>query len=223
MPSATNTLASAQQQLDQSAAVIQQIIGQRALIEASLGKAQAAVDAAHTADAELGEVLSLLHSMEQEWRERFQAGLASVVSDGLSSVFGERIDVRLETTTFRETTSINLLVEQGGVTTDIMDAKGGSLVQILSFLLRVQLLVSVQPPLRRVMLLDEPFGMVSADLFPRLCELITGLNRRFGIQFVINSHNEELLHCADASYMVSQVNGQAVARMLQYKDDEAVL
>lgn len=164
---------------------------------------------------ELSTILDILQGMESAWRERFQQGLETIVSQGLTAVFGEDIKVRLEATTQRDATSIAIKVEQGGVETDVMDAKGGSLVQVLSFLLIVLLVVSSQPPLRRTVILDEPFGMVSTHYFPRLCELITQLNAQLGMQFIMTTHNMELLACAQRAYEVYCNDGAAQLRELE--------
>lgn len=172
---------------------------------------------------ELEATLTFLQTMEAEWRERFQQGLAGVVSRGLTSVFGEEINVLLHTTTFRDTTSIELLIEQGALTTEVKGAKGGSLVQVLSFLLKVLMLISARPALHRTMVLDEPFAMVSREYRPRLCELLTELNARLGVQFIIVTHEPELVDCAKLAYEIKQQDGAAYADMIYCSEPSAAL
>lgn len=163
----------------------------------------------------LTTILGILQGMEEAWRERFAAGLQGIVSQGLTAVFGEQINVRLETTTTRDTTNISIKIEQGGYETDVMDAKGGSLIQVLAFLLLVLMVISAQPALRRVVILDEPFGMVSTHYFPPLCQLITGLRQSLGMQFIMVTHNMELLACAERAFVVECNGGAASLRALE--------
>lgn len=189
-------------------ATLHQLGGRVAAYEEELKRLSIDAEFAATDSEELRSILNILQGMEESWRERFQQGLATIVSRGLTAVFNEEISVRLETTTVRDATSITIKVEQNGFETDVMDAKGGSLIQIMSFLLIVLLVVSSQPPLRRTVLLDEPFGMVSAQYFPALCELIKQLRTQLGIQFLMITHNMELLACAERAYVV-ELEGDA--------------
>jgi DNA repair exonuclease SbcCD ATPase subunit len=198
---------------------IDELAGQRALLEDQLADALGMHDKANERADDLDQTLRFLQTMEEEWRERFQQGLAAVVSDGLSSVFGRELKAVLETTTHRDATSIELYIEEEGRLREIRGARGGSLIQVLSFLLKLLMLVSARPPLRRVMVLDEPFAMVSAEYRPRVGALLRELSARLGVQFIIVTHEPELVDYADVAYEVRAQGGEAVARMLHCRED----
>ena len=165
----------------------------------------------------LGQCLDVLHGMETTWRDRFQQGLAAVVSDGLTSVMGEPTEVKLETSQYRDATAIDLRVLQGGIETDVEEAKGGTLLQVLAFLLHVLLTVSVQPKLRHLLILDEPFGMVEKSFRPAVAELLMELSRRLDLQVLMITQEDEYLACADRAYRVYLTDAVDIptARVLQ--------
>ena len=194
---------------------IARLEGQQEAYEAELEKLALDGKAATAETETLATILRILQGMETAWRERFAAGLEGIVSRGLTAVFGEEIKVRLETTTTRDTTNIAIKVEERGIEMDAMDSTGGSLVQVLAFLLLVLMIVSAQPPLARVIALDEPFGMVNDRYFPRLCQLITGLRQSLGMQFIMTTHNLALLACAERAYVVELEGGKSTIRALE--------
>ena len=198
------------------------VAGQYDILTAQLETVNAKRDALKARGDMLSQCLGVLHGMETTWRDRFQQGLAAVVSEGLTSVFADQIEVKLETSQYRDATAIDLRVMQGGIETDVEEAKGGSLVQVLSFLLRVLLVVSVQPKLRHVLLLDEPFGMVSKEFRPAVAELLMELSNRLDLQMVIITHEEDYLACADRAYVVHLVDGATppTARMATLETSE---
>ena len=198
------------------------IEGQYDALTAQLEAVNAKRDALKARGEVLSQCLDALHSMETTWRDRFQQGLAAVVSDGLTSVMGEPTEVKLETSQYRDATAIDLRVLQGGIETDVEEAKGGTLLQVLAFLLRVLLTVSVQPQLRHLLILDEPFGMVEKSFRPAVAELLMELSNRLDLQVLMITQEDDYLACADRAYVVHLVDGADIptARMLPLESGE---
>lgn len=173
-----------------------------------------------TAERERHEkALKVLQGLEEVWRKDFQKGLASVVSQGLTAVFGEKMEVELESSLSRDvaSTEIKLTVGEGAqsITSGVLGSTGGSLVNVLSLLLRVLMLVSIRPKLRRVLLLDEPMSMIDEyDLPASVGQLIRNLAERLNLQFVIVTHEHQLVDIADIAYEVKKKDGKAHVRKL---------
>jgi len=168
-----------------------------------------------THDAEIHkEALVILQSLEKKWRGAFEQALATVVSEGLSAVFGRPITIGIESDLKRGVASVNITMTDGDVTTSILGAEGGSVVNVVSFLLRVLLTISVRPPLRRLLILDEPFSHVSAEYRPALCQLLREMAQRLEIQIVLVSHEEELADAAVVTYLVEKPGDEAEVKRL---------
>ncbi len=201
---------------------LSRVEGQYDALTAQLETVNAKRDALRARGATLMQVLDALHGMETTWRDRFQQGLAAVVSDGLTSVMGEPTEVKLETSQYRDATAIDLRVMQGGIETDVEEAKGGTLLQVLAFLLRVLLTVSVQPKLRHLLILDEPFGMVEKSFRPAVAELLMELSNRLDLQVLMITQEDDYLACADRAYVVQLVDNAPLptARALPLETSE---
>lgn len=202
---------------------IARLEGQREMGQRALSQAVAETDARTTEVSEITQTLDHLRALEDTWRENFRKTLEAVVSQGLSSVMGRETQILLTSSTFRDVTSLDMMIKQGSLVTPIKGARGGSLIQVLSVLFEVLMTISVQPPLALTLILDEPFGMVSPHYRPAVSKLITELNEKLGIQFIIVTQEADYLDCAQLAYEVYSEDGPAQLRVLTSRNEEAVL
>ena len=165
-----------------------------------------------------------LEEMERSWRRQFEEKLAALVSHGLTAVFGEETVVSIEAGTKRGATSMALKLEQEGVRLgNIIDSTGGSIVSVLSVLLRVMLTVSVRPPLRRLIVLDEPLhGAVDPSHIPTFGTLLRELSDRLNLQFIVVAHETDLEEYSDVVYEVVKTDSAAHVRQLKAQNEEHV-
>lgn len=176
--------------------------GQRTLLQGQVADVEARRSAAESLQETLSQASTVLQELEQAWRRSFESRLASVVSDGLTAVFGEDIKLRVESKTFRDATSMSLTLIQDGIEIeDPAEGTGGSVVTVLDVLLKILLLVSA-PHLRRFIVLDEAFRMIEARHIPALGQLLRELSQRLGLQIILVSHEAEMLDVADVVYEV---------------------
>ncbi len=109
-----------------------------------------------------------------------------------------------------------------GLETDIIGAKGGSVVNVFSTLLRFLFTLSNTPELRRILVLDEPFSMVSAEYRPALCSMLQEMCERLGFQLLFTSHEEELVESADTAYVIVK-DGKGTLERLKSPEEASVL
>ncbi len=151
----------------------------------------------------LDRVLVTLVEVEQEWRRSAERTLTAHASRGLSLVFGQDLRLTVETKTVRDMTSMVLKLKENGVELDdIVESTGGSRVAVLDMLLNLMFLVSVTPRLEQLMVMDEPFGSVEQAHLPALGQLLREIHEQRGVQFIIVSHETELMDAADVVYEV---------------------
>lgn len=154
----------------------------------------------------LEQVTTLLQGLEEAWQRKFQDSVAQVISRGLSIVFEEPIKLVLVPKVRADVTTVDLRVIQGegkdALETGVMGAKGGTLIAILNVLLRALLVLSARPPLRRILILDEPFGLADDSYTPVFGELLRELCQRLGFQIIVVSHEQALVDAADFAYEV---------------------
>ena len=89
-----------------------------------------------------------------------------------------------------------------------MDAAGGGAVDIASFALRVTLwsLGKTAP----VIVLDEPVKFVSRDLQSRAGLMMRELSERLGLQFIIVSHDPDIIEGAHRTFRAQMKEGRSL-------------
>jgi ABC-type molybdenum transport system ATPase subunit/photorepair protein PhrA len=74
-----------------------------------------------------------------------------------------------------------------------MEEDSGGVVDVASFVLRLSCLMLSKPPLRRLIVLDEPFKFVSVEYRDNVRAMLEKLAKDFKIQFIMVTHIEELI------------------------------
>jgi DNA repair exonuclease SbcCD ATPase subunit len=135
--------------------------------------------------------------------------LEDLVQHAIESMFPGKYQFRVVFDIARGRTSASMFLESEGQPLDPMDECGGTVVQVVAFALRVA--AWTLAPTDNVILMDEPFAAVSSD-FRAVCgELLSGLSKRLGIQFIVVASHESgqsyLVDYADRVFEVSQDKG----------------
>jgi DNA repair exonuclease SbcCD ATPase subunit len=171
--------------------------------------------------ARLDQVVALLAALQETWRNSFQEAVGRLVSQGLAGVFGEELDLVVEMGMSGDLPTARFAVRDGrGLETDVMDARGGGLVNVASFLLRVLLLLSARPPLARLLVLDESFSNVSAEYLPTLTALLRRICEEGNFEILLVTHRPELADAADVAYEFKLVDGVTEVRRIKKPEDE---
>jgi DNA repair exonuclease SbcCD ATPase subunit len=138
------------------------------------------------------EAQELAQQVAQQVQQQAHDQIASVVSQCLEAVFDEPYTFKIHFDRKRGRTEARLVFERDGLEVDPLTAAGGGVVDVAAFALRLSCLMLAQPPLRKLLALDEPFRFVSAEYLPRVRQLLEKLAEDTGVQFVIITHIEEL-------------------------------
>lgn len=155
----------------------------------------------------LEQSVEVLQLLEKNWQRTFEESLARTVSHGLSLVFGREYELRIKTKLRGDSPTVEFSLLHDDLETDILDAEGGGVVVLTAFLFRVLLTLSTQPPLAKVMLLDEPFAHLSPEFRPAAAALIRRLVTDAGLQIILITQEPEYIDAADLAYEATQVKG----------------
>jgi len=134
----------------------------------------------------------LAQHVAQVIQQKAHDQIARVVSRCLSAVFDEPYEFRIHFERKRGRTEARLTFDRDGMEVDPMTASGGGVVDIASFALRLSCLILNKPPLRRAMVMDEPFRFVSEEFRDRVKALLETLSEEMKTQFVMVTHINEL-------------------------------
>lgn len=127
---------------------------------------------------------------QQEAHDR----IAGIVTRCLRAVFGSSsLPFKIDFVQKRGKTEATLtFADEKGRPIDPNDGSAGGEIDVAAFALRVAAVMFQRPARRRLLVLDEPFKMVSKEYVPALAELIEKLSDEVDFQFVIVTHSEDL-------------------------------
>jgi len=140
------------------------------------------------------EAQQLTQQVAQGIQQRAHDQIAGVVTRSLTAVFDEPYTFQIHFDRKRERTEARLVFEKDGLEVDPMTAAGGGVVDVAAFALRLSCLMLSKPPLRRILILDEPFKYVSErrGYRERVRQLLESLAEEMGIQILMVTHIEAL-------------------------------
>lgn len=159
-------------------------------------------------------------------REELKVRVESLVTRGLRAVFGRPdmefyLEMKPERGVVTTTPMLRSLFRGKVLETEIVEGHGGGVADVVGFILRVIVLCMARPKAAPVLVLDEPFKHVSADLRPGCAQLVRELNKTAGIQFIIITHAAELLDCADVIHRSSLQDGMTAFTLEHDLRDDA--
>lgn len=156
-------------------------------------KARIEVEQAEDHLANTEESRRIIQSVGQALQEEAHQRLAGVVSRCLEAVFDEPYEFRIIFERKRGQTEAKLVFIRDGMEINPMDAAGGGVVDVAAFALRLSCIMLKQPPIRRLLILDEPFRFLSREYQPRVRQLLEQLSRQMEIQIIMVTHIPELV------------------------------
>ena len=177
--------------------------GQGELLEGQIDTLTDTRDAYAHQDDIKSKALVVLQKLEETWRGHYESAIGGLGGQGINAVFTDaEYEVLLESTIKRGVSSLDIILVKDGNRVRLKGGSGGSVVQVLAYLLRHFMTTSHRPEWRRFEALDEPFSMVAAEQRPALCQLAKEITERLDFQLLFSSHEDELLEAADVAYQV---------------------
>jgi len=132
-----------------------------------------------------------------------------VISHGLSTVFQYPVNFKIRIEPKRSRVDYKFEIEDTvkGYTGVIQDAFGGSIVEIVGFLLRLLFIVSNPSYISRFICLDEYFSSVDPDKVPLLSKLVRSLCEKMNFDILLITHNPSFAEEAHLNYQGSYSDG----------------
>ena len=138
------------------------------------------------------EVQVIAQVVAQGLQKKANNRIASIVSKCLASVFEEPYIFNIVFEAKRGKTEARLVFNRNGMEVEPLTASGGGVVDVAAFALRLSCLLLSQPPVRKIVFLDEPFKFVSLCYRENVKEMFIQIASELGIQFVMVTHIDAL-------------------------------
>jgi DNA repair exonuclease SbcCD ATPase subunit len=138
-------------------------------------------------------------------REKTIADVEKTVTAALHAIFNDpTLSFGVNVVERRSALEADFVVrfEVNGEMTEVdpLDAKGGSLVDVITTALRLVFLKSHRPQKRQILVLDEPGKFLDHERRMRFGTWLAKISHDLGVQLIIITHDEELMAVADRTF-----------------------
>ena len=183
-------------------------------IQSDIERLSLDVESAHQEAVVHRKAHTLLQEAASSIQNSIEAALTSLCTKALQDVFTDKhISFGIAFVPQKNTTNVEMWIEEDGVRYDPLESRGHGLADMLAFALRVSVL-ALQPSLRRVLIMDEPFTRISQEYLDRAIEFVKLVSKETGIQVIMVTHLPALAESADKSFYVSIKNGISMVEEL---------
>lgn len=132
--------------------------------------------------------LDAVRSIIKTVQEHTHIQLASRVTQCLAAVYEDSYTFKIVMEAKRGQTEARIMFERDGMEFDPLREVGGGVIDVAAFALRLSCILMHKPPLRRLMVMDEPFKFVSRDVLPRVAMMLERLAEELDFQFIMVTH-----------------------------------
>ena len=150
----------------------------------------------------------VLVEVSRQTQERLQNRIESLVNMCLKAVFPNR-DYKFQSIfeIKRSKMEVEFTVFEDGYELNPKDEMGGSILDIISLALKIILWSIEAPRSRALIIMDEPFRF-TGKLVGKAISIVKELSHKLKIQFIINTHSDEVIDIADRSWEVTRPVGK---------------
>lgn len=188
---------------------INQKLGERAALKRKQSEVATRLDDIES-DVDSHEKASLfLQTLSDTTRQMIIDKISTIVTDALQKVLDKNLAFEMRLSTERNQVDIKFLVKDKYLNKsyDILNSFGGGMADIITFPLRVSLLLKWSPSLSRILIMDETFKAVDKTNQELMGEFIRQLSEKLNMQIILVTHSPELTSKAHKKFKVSQLKG----------------
>lgn len=147
--------------------------------------------------------ITIIQNIASTLQNNVKGKIVSIVQKALDVVASD-ITFDMEFVTRRDKTECDLFcTDKTGNRQELMFSRGGGILDIISFALRVAVW-SLDNKASSVILLDECFKFLSQEWRETGATLFKTLSEELGIQFVVVSHIPEIVEVADTGFRIQK-------------------
>ncbi len=154
----------------------------------------------------------IIRTVGMKTQQQLQYHISGTTSLALEAVFDDPYELIVEFVQRRNKTECDLLFSRGDDRVDPLSASGGGAVDIAAFALRVASWSMQKPRSRAVLILDEPFRFLSANLLPKASLMLKEISKKLNLQIIMVTHSEELIEDADKVFGVA-INKKGISNV----------
>jgi predicted ATPase len=184
------------------------------LLTESRKNALAEIERLEQYSADIKEAQEVMGAVGILAQDSTKAVFEGLVTQALQAVFGDEYTFELESRFNRGKPEIELFIVENGTKYSPKDEKGGGLVDVCSFALRIVSWAIREPRSENVLILDEPFRCLHKEVLTFLSQMMQKISEELGLQIICITHENQIAIVANFSednkaFYVRQANGKS--------------
>lgn len=141
----------------------------------------------------LEEAQQAIQFVAQAVQQQTHSRVAKIVSRCLSFILEDDCEFQLIFDRKRGKTEARPVFIIDGHEMEPKYTEAGGVIDITSFALRLACIILARPQRRKLIVLDEPFKMISVEYGDRVRKMLEVISKELGIQIVMITHNRTLM------------------------------
>lgn len=192
---------------------LQRLQGQRDRLEQDARKYRAEAEKWTREALWTEEARARMQTVAQETQRQLEYHISEPVSLAQAAVFPDPYTQRIDFDMKRGKTEANIMYERDGhLYRDVLFGVGGGPAVVGSFALQIACIVCAKPPVRRLLLCDEPIKDLKGNDYPkRGAEMISAVGKLAKIQIVMISHDPNQIAGADRVFRFTKKGAESEA------------
>lgn len=183
-------------------------LGAKKVVEDSISSTKLRLIEIATNTDNLIKASVFLQTLSDTTRQQIVDRISSIVTDALQKIKDPDLEFKMKLSTERNQVDVKFVVvnKKTEQEYDILNSCGGSIADIVTFPLKVALLLKWEPTLSRVLILDESFKFVSVADQEALGEFVRQISEKLNLQTILVTHSPTLTSKAHRVFEVTQNN-----------------
>jgi DNA repair exonuclease SbcCD ATPase subunit len=144
---------------------------------------------------------ALLKRIAQETQSKIKIHMENIVQLALDAIWEDKYEFQIIFEPKRSGTEARIVLIDDNEEMDPYQDDAGGCVDIVALTLRISAYTLSKT--RNFIMMDEPMRFVSRDLQQAAAEIISELSKKLSIQFLINTHSNEIESVADRIFHVT--------------------
>jgi len=186
---------------------LEQKKGMKKSIQKSISQTESKIKSNQRELRNVESAQAIVQTVGQKTQEQLEYHISDIVSLALSAIFDDPYEFKLDFVIKRGKTEGELWFVRNKEKIHPLTASGGGAVDVASFGLRIALWSLQLPRSRNVIVLDEPFRFLSSELQPKAGEMLKMVSEKLKLQFLIVTHNQDLIEAADKVFQTTIKKG----------------
>lgn len=133
--------------------------------------------------------IQILYNFNVWINEQTKVKLENITNEALRLIFPDKdMKFHVVPNQTKKGVSYELTIETDGIETDLLDAKGGGVLDVIQTCLRITYMLRLKSKVRPLIIFDEPFKNLDSERINSAVEWLTRISELFGIQMFIITH-----------------------------------